>query len=195
MHQSAFQLPRRQFTGDEVDRMVEAGILAEDERVELLGGDLIVIEDQGPRHLHPLSRLMGRLARCYGDAFLVQPRSPIDCGPLERPAPDLALYPDEGNRAADHLVCGDELLLAVEVAWTSQALDHRKATIYARAGVPEYWLLDVAARRLEIHRSPTPAGHYEIVTLLAETQPVTPPGLDVVWRVADLLPAPDRGGE
>lgn len=188
-------LPRRLFTAAEVDRMVEAGVIDADEPLELIEGELIEVSPQGPQHIRPLAWLTGRLARAYGEGFTVQPQGPIDCGATSRPEPDVAVHPDDGDRAADRLIRGDELLLAIEVAWTSQALDHRKASIYARAGVPEYWLLDVAARRLEIHRSPTAAGHYEIVTLLAETQPVSPPGLDVVWRVADLLPAPDRGAE
>ena len=82
--------------------------------------------------------------------------------------------------------------LALEAADTAgaweQALDHAKAAIYARAGVPEYWILDIAARRLEVHRQPTADGIYEVVTILAETQSISPPGVDVSWRISDLLP-------
>ncbi len=178
----------RRFTADELDRMVAAGVVGEDEPLELLNGELVAVRPQGPNHIRPLSRLVGRLARAYGAAYEVQPQGPIDCGADSRPEPDVAVAAPDPGRPGDRLVRGDELVLAIEVAHTSQALDHAKAAIYARAGVPEYWILDIAARRLEVQRQPTAGGIYEVVTILAETQSITAPSLDTPWLISDLLP-------
>lgn len=83
---------------------------------------------------------------------------------------------------------GAEALLVVEIAQTSQHIDREKAALYASAQVPVYWLLDVAARRLEEYTNPTSDGRYALARVLDESASVTPPGAPVAWEIAALLP-------
>jgi Uma2 family endonuclease len=168
--------------------MVEAGILGEKEHVELLEGDLVEVPMQGPMHDSLTSELCRRLLFAYGDGHRVWCKKPLQASDHSLPEPDAAVVRDRDRESVLRFPRGEEALLAVEVACTSLALDRDKARIYARAGVPVYWLLDVEGRRLELHTEPSPSGRYEVITLLSEEKEIAPPGLEVRWRVGDLLP-------
>ena len=88
---------------------------------------------------------------------------------------------------ADHLPGDDDVLLAVEISHTTLAADRAKSRIYARAGVPEYWLLNLTERQLERHTHPAD-GDYGRKLILAESESVSPPERDdIAWRVGELL--------
>src|SRR5262249_2303886 len=82
---------------------------------------------------------------------------------------------------------GADTILVIEVARTSQAFDRRKASTYARSGVPVYWLIDLVARRLEVRSTPTSDGEYEQTVLLGEQHRVRLPALDLEWSVGSLF--------
>lgn len=167
--------------------MVEAGVLAEDEPVELLDGRLVVMTPQGPPHSATITRLQARLHDAYGDRFLVRTQLPLDAGEHDLPEPDLAIVrPDETAYMTRHPT-GRDAVLVVEVALTSQAVDRAKARLYARAGVAVYWLLDLEARRLEVRTDPAHDG-YEVTTVLAPNRSVDLPESHEQWTVASLLP-------
>ncbi len=176
--------PRRRFTADEVARMVEAGILAEDEHLELLDGELFAMSPQGPRHRATTVRLHRRLAEAFGPAFHVQDHSPIAAGPDSLPEPDVAVVRGSEADFADRHPSGADVALVVEVSVTSHALDRAKASVYARAGVAEYWQLDAPGRRLWVSTEPR-GGEYRVVRLLRDDEGVPVAGGSV--RVADLL--------
>ncbi|MCO5165754.1 MAG: Uma2 family endonuclease [Planctomycetes bacterium] len=181
--------PRRKFTADEVERMVEVGILGADEPVELLDGELVVVSPQGVAHAAIVSVLDRLLSRAYGDAAHLRVQTPIDAGPRSRPEPDLAVVRGEPRDYLERHPAGPDLLLVVEVAVTTLADARRKLPIYARAGVSVVWVLDVRRRRLEVHTGPDPRGAYGATTVLGDDDRVAlPRRRGARWRVADLLP-------
>jgi Uma2 family endonuclease len=181
------EVARRRFTVAEYETMVRAGIFGEDEHVELIDGDVVMVPPQGPEHSGCTTILDDRLSDAYGDGFVVREAKPLvtDDGV---PEPDHAVVRGASREFVKRHPRADEAVLVVEVAWTSQALDRAKAAVYARAGAPVYWLLDLAARRLEVHTEPQRDGRYRVARVLAETDEVALPEIDVRWRVADLLP-------
>lgn len=167
---------RRKLRGDEVLAMVEAGILDEDEPVELLDGELVVVSPQGPPHASTAAEVAARLRSAYGDGFHARLHSPVVAGPHSLPEPDVAVV---RGTALDyrhrHPVAADTALV-VEVSSSSRRTDRRKAAIYAAAGYAAYWIVDVVAGRLEVRTGPGPDRAYGVETLLGPDDSVTPPG-------------------
>jgi Uma2 family endonuclease len=157
------QLLRRRFTAKEYGRMVEAGILQEDDRVELLEGEIVEMAPIGSRH----AACVDRLNRLFSDGLrgrtIVRVQSPIWLGDYSEPQPDLALLrPRSDFYSTSHPGAGDTLLV-VEVADTSADYDRQvKLALYAQAGILEAWLVDLASGSVELHRAPGPAGYREV---------------------------------
>jgi Uma2 family endonuclease len=179
---------RRRFTADEYHRMAEAGILREDERVELLDGDVVEMSPVGDRHVEAVTRCGEAYAGAWAAGRLrISTQNPVRLGDHDEPQPDLALVP-RGIVGAPRL---GEILLAVEVADTSVADDREdKVPLYARAGIPETWILNVRDGVLEVYREPGPEGYARTYTLRPDRQVACEAFPDVVLRVADLLPPP-----
>lgn len=183
----ALGLERRRFTVEEVERMVDAGLLAEDEPIQLIEGEFIVMSPQGPEHSMSVGELAGRLHEAYRGIGHVRPQCPIHATDTSLPEPDLAVVRGVPRDYGKRHPRGSDVLLVVEIAKTSQAIDRVKARVYAAASVPEYWIVDLVARRVDVHREPGAAG-YGAVTAFDERAEISPPGTSLRWRVADLLP-------
>lgn len=165
---------RRQFTVDEYHRMAEAGILTEDDRIELIAGELITMSPIGTRHAACVKRLNRLLGRALGASVLISVQDPIRLGDDSEPQPDLAvLRPRPDDYARGHPTASDVLLL-IEVADTSQRYDREvKVPLYARAGIPEIWLVDLAAETVERYAEPA-NGTYRLVEQIRRGQTLTP---------------------
>jgi Uma2 family endonuclease len=144
---------QRRITVREYHRMIEAGILGEDERVELLAGTLVAMTPQGSRHAVVIQRLTAALVRTVGDELAVRPLLPLTLLEDSEPEPDLAVV-----RAVDAPLEGPHprsALLVIEVAGDSLSIDRQsKATLYARAGIPEYWIVNLGASSIEALSEP-----------------------------------------
>jgi Uma2 family endonuclease len=188
MSAATLQPPRKRFTRDEVEQMLDAGLFA-GQRFELIDGDLIDKMGQNPPHARALRLLHAWLVKVFG-AERVQMQLPIEAAPAERerslPEPDLSVLPEEKDDYRRRHPRGDELLLAVEVADTTVRYDATaKRDLYARAGVPEYWILDIPGRRLIVHRGLT-QGQFEQIDSIAENASVSAGGVEI--PVSELLP-------
>jgi Uma2 family endonuclease len=154
---------RRRFTVEEFHQMAQAGILNEDDRVELIEGEIVEMTPISSRHAACVDRLNRLFALRFGEATIVRVQSPIRLGELSEPQPDLALLklrPD--FYAAAHPGPEDALLL-VEVAETSSDYDRQvKIPLYAQADIPEVWLVDLQEEIVEIYRKPSPQGYGEV---------------------------------
>jgi Uma2 family endonuclease len=145
---------RRRFTIEEYEKMVETGILAQDDQVELIDGEIIEMSPIGDPHVACVINLTHLLVRGVGERARVQVQGPIRIAPRSVPQPDLAVlrprsYRREGATTAD-------ALLVIEVADTSLLYDRMvKLRLYAGAGLPEYWIVDANAETLEVYRSPS----------------------------------------
>lgn len=146
---------RRRFTVAEYHRMAEAGILAPDERVELIEGDIVQMAPIGGPHIMAVIRLTRLLVRAVGDRAAVSVQSPVRLDDDSEPEPDLALLKPREDEADETTPRADEVLLLVEVADSSLRYDLRtKRPLYARSRIPELWIVDLDAGVVEVCRSP-----------------------------------------
>ncbi len=181
-------LRQRTFSADEVLRMVDLDLIHEDEPLELLEGELIVVVPQGPVPRTLAVELADRLRPVYAGVAHIQSHSPFLAADNSLPEPDVAVVRGSARDYLERYPTGKEILLAVEIVVTSHELDRAKTRIYATAGIPEYWFLDVAARCLRAHREPADDRTYRVVTLSNETESISPPGSSETWLVGELLP-------
>ncbi len=187
--------PPRCWTREEYRRAGELEIFGPEERLELIEGEILQkMASQGTPHVTSTRLTVGVLEQAFGDGFEIRTQMPIGIGELSEPEPDVAVVPGGPRDYEDHHPTPEEILLLVEVSDKTLRFDRgRKARLYARAGIQEYWIVNLIERRLETHRDPTAEGVYRSVMSYAETDSVTPlaaPGASV--RVADLLPRPIR---
>jgi len=151
------RIPIRPLTVEDYERMVDLGILCEDDRVELLNGQLSEMSPQSPEHAQIVRWLTIRLIRGIDpDVAQVGSQLPVRLAPLSMPEPDIAIVP-AGSYAHAH---PKEALLVIEIAVSSRRLDlGTKAEIYAGAGIREYWVVDIPARVVHVHQSPVDDGY------------------------------------
>lgn len=178
----------RRFTVDEYYRMAEAGILGPDERVELLDGEILDLLPIGSRHAGVTSYLANRLIRALRERVLVMVQCPLRIDEHDEPQPDIAvLKPRDDDYRGQHPGPRDAYLV-IEVAESSIERDRfGKLPLYAKAKVPEFWLVDLVRDRIEVHRSPIQIA-YDDITVLAPGQPISPEAFpDIVLAVGDIL--------
>jgi len=192
---TAETLPRmRRWTRVEYERLIDLGVFGAGERLELLDGLLTVREPQGTRHAAAIRRVLAALRAALGEVWQIDSQLPLAVDAASEPEPDVAVVPRDPHayRAAHP----SRAVLVVEIAEGSYRVDHAyKASLYARAGVPEYWITDLAGNALEVHREPEPSPEapcgrrYRRVVPLrpgATVAPLVAPTAAIA--VADLLP-------
>jgi len=182
---------RHRWNRREYERAVAAGVFAPGARLELVDGEIVEMTPQGSRHAVAVQLVEEAQRRLFPAGFSVRVQMPLALDEVSEPEPDLAVVRGEPrDHVARHPGPGDALLV-VEVAEATLAWDRDvKAALYARAGVPECWVVDVAGRALHVMREPAPGGYGGRCVLGPGDQvlPVAaPPGGEPV-RVADLLP-------
>jgi Uma2 family endonuclease len=181
---------RKRFTREEVDRLAETEVFA-GQRYELIDGDLIDKRGQNPPHVSAIQLLLKFLAGLFA-VGMIRVQHPMEAAPGDRerslPEPDVAVLREDKIEHQSRHPRGDEMLLVIEVSDTTAAFDRtRKATLYARAGVPEYWVLDLNRRMLVVHREPD-GTQYRQTFLHASEEMVSLPGRSETIRIADILP-------
>ncbi|MFP4228978.1 MAG: Uma2 family endonuclease [Salinivenus sp.] len=149
---------QRPLTVEEYHRMAEAGILGEDDRVELLDGRLIAMSPIGPDHLHCVNRLNRLLTRRLYSTdppiAWVSVQNAIQLSDTSEPEPDVTLLRPDVSQ--DTMPGPDDVLLVVEVADTSADYDRSvKRAHYARAGIPMYWVVDLGRASVDVSWDPT----------------------------------------
>jgi Uma2 family endonuclease len=179
---------RKLLTAAEFEALARDGILAEGAGVELIEGEVVTMSPIGPLHSALSARLMYMLIGRLGARAHVRAANPVLLSDITEPQPDLAIVPhrDDYYRTA-HPKPADILCL-IEVSDTSLAFDRgRKARLYAAAGVPEYWILNLRDDVLEVRRDPRPEG-YGAVRLLRRGERVACAAFpDLSLEVAEIL--------
>jgi len=157
--------PLRRFTVAEYYRMAEVGILAPEERVELLDGEIIQVSPIGSRHAACVDRI-NRLLIPAQPRAIVRVQGPIRLDDHSEPEPDLALLRPRPDFFATGHPGPADVFLIVEVMDTSAASDRTiKLALYARSGIAEVWLVDLNRGLIEVHRHPSAAGFGEVLIL------------------------------
>ena len=179
----------RRFTVPEFLRMVETGILGDEDHVELIDGEVLTVAPQGPKHRCLKDELHGRLLAAYkGESVHVLNQGPLYLGDYNLPEPDIAVIRGTGRDYLSRHPSGTDTVLVVELAISSQRRDRNKAAAYARGGVSVYWLLDLAARALAVYTNPdSERGEYSQRLSLGPDDSVSLPALPLSWPVPSLL--------
>ena len=184
----------RRWTRQEYDKMVTAGIFPPGERVELVDGEILAMTPQGSAHATAVSLTEEVLRVLFGRGYNVRVQMPLALDPSSEPEPDLTVVPGSPRDYRD--AHPTSAFLLVEVADTTLQYDReQKGSLYARAGVAEYWIVNLLDRCVEVYREPAPSsqgrygwGYRTVHTYTAEDRlsPLTAPQARV--SVADLLP-------
>lgn len=186
--------PPRRFTVDEYLQMTESGILTEDDAVELIHGQIVELSPENTPHRATIMKVTRVLVESLdADTYAVQTPSTLPLDDRNAPEPDLAVL----RGTPDDLMQGElPVALVIEVADTSLERDRTvKQRLYAQAGIPAYWIVNLAARELEMFSDPRGERYRERTTRpepAAVNVPVTPP---VSVEVQDLLPTSRQEGE
>lgn len=165
------------FTREEYHRMWESGLFSS-KRVELLDGEIITMPPQNPPHAGTTSRLATVVIRSLGTNFTVRIQAPVVLNNWSEPEPDVAICRfDPDNYRHEHPKASDIHLL-IEVADSSLAYDRRQKTVaYATSEIPEYWIVNLADRRIEVFSDPDPvAQRYRQERLAFRGDTLTLPG-------------------
>jgi Uma2 family endonuclease len=155
-------IQRRTFTVRDIELMVEAGIIAERERIELIFGELIRMNPKGIRHETIKMLMMLRFARLRPPDVLFIPETTFRLSPDTYIEPDFVVFPGQAGVAG---LTAASALLAIEIADSSLAFDlGAKAEVYAYFGIRELWVVDATADQIHVHRKPEDGRYTEIAT-------------------------------
>jgi len=161
------------FTVASYQRLAELGVLREDDRVELIDGQVVEMSPIGDRHASCVRRLNRRLSRDLRDVALVDVQNPVVLDEYDAPQPDLAVLKPRADGYTKHPRAADTLLV-IEVSDTSVAYDRDiKIPLYARAGIPEAWLVDLPADAIAVYREPA-GGEYTSVWVVSRGDTLSP---------------------
>lgn len=187
-----FETRPRTFTVDDVRRMIEAGILHEDERVELVDGELVEMASKSIVHDVVVTALTRLLVTATSPDIVVAVDATLQLSRLTLLEPDFLLFPKlarVASREGFATVAGADVLLAVVVSVSSLRYDRgRKAALYAAHGIPEYWVIDAGARTAFVHIGPKESGWERVTEVGAHDmlRPIAPALSGVAVRLADL---------
>jgi Uma2 family endonuclease len=184
----------RKWTRVEYERLVDSEILGPSDRIELLGGEMIVKEPQSSPHVAGIQLVARAFRQAFGDGWDVRVQAPVALDEESEPEPDVSVVRGDPRDYRDaHPTCP---ALVVEVALSRLGFDReRKGSLYARAAIAEYWIVNLPDHRLEVYRDPVPDGaapfgwRYGSAATLGPERRVVPlavPGVEI--PVADMLP-------
>ncbi len=184
----------RRFSRAEYEKLIDLGVFQPGEAIELIGGELMVAEPQGAAHYTAIRKIAKALEAAFGPGWEVRAQGPIGLDEDSEPEPDVAVVP--GSPEDYRRAHPSRPALTVEVAESSLGADRlRKGSLYARAGLQDYWVLNLVERVLEVYREPAPdtaapfGWHYarcEVFDASARVTPLAAPGSSI--PVAHLLP-------
>lgn len=153
---------RRRFTVAELEQIAAAGVFGEDERFELLEGEIVQMSALGPQHSACVDRLNKRLQQMVHDRAIVRVQNPIRLGEHSQPQPDISLVQPRDDFYAGGHPEPEDVLLLIEVSESSLTYDREvKLPLYARAGIAEIWLVALLPQVVEIYLAPGENGYGE----------------------------------
>ena len=176
------------FTVDEYYRMVDAGLLTEDSRVELIDGVIVDMPPIGPGHSGNVIWFTGALQELFGGFAQLSIQNPLRLGLRVEPQPDVMLLRPRADHYRTSHPRPDDVLLLVEVADSSLTYDRKtKARVYARAGIADYWIVNRVDFAVEVYRDPA-RSRYRSVQVLKRGDGIQPLAFpDVSIAVSDIL--------
>lgn len=167
--------------------MIKHGMLTESDKVELIHGQIVTMSPKGSRHAACLSEVNRWLNQHVSRSMIVRPQDPIQIPNHSEPEPDLALVKFREDKYANGHPLPEEVLLVIEIADSSLDYDRRvKAPLYAEAGIPAYWIINLPDGVIEQHTQPL-GDRYKTVRVLERGERLNLPGSDLGVLVEDWL--------
>jgi Uma2 family endonuclease len=162
-------------------KMAETGVLTEEDRVELIEGDIFKMSPIGPPHGGITGRLTKLLILAAGDSAVLLPGSTLPLGDYSAPQPDLLLLAPRADSYCSRHPLPSEVLLVIEISDSSLAFDRGvKRAVYAKHGIAEYWVVDVPQTRVHRYLGPTSDGWYAQTKIFAAGDVIAPQALPAV---------------
>jgi len=185
---SVLHAPTYRWTVREFEKLGEAGIFHEGDRVELLDGQIVVKEPIGYRHAQAVNRLSNFFARRGGGRFHVSPQNPVNLDERSQPQPDICLLDLRADDLPSH-PSPDLIFLVIEVSDSSVRYDREdKRPAYARQGVREFWLLNLEDNVLEVYREPV-GDTFTVERIVHPEETIAPLAFpDLVAKAGDFIP-------
>ena len=182
------QPQRYYFNVDDYYRMADAGVFPIDARVELIEGEVVEMCPIGNRHAGCVNRLGTFLSRGVGGIAIVAVQNPVRLNDFSEPQPDIALLKPRADFYSNSHPTPADVLLIIEVADTSVDFDRRiKLPLYARAGIPETWLMLLPKDLIEVHSQPVNGKYQKVQRLKRGKALVSPTVSGLTFKVDDLL--------
>jgi Uma2 family endonuclease len=187
---NSIQVERKLFTVLEYEQMIAAGVLNEDDRLELMEGDILAMSPIGGLHIHVVNRLTRLFVQQLKDRAVVSVQNPVRLSNSE-PQPDLAILRPEVDERAAAVPAADDVLLLIEVSDTTAAYDQSvRVPLYGREGIRETWLVFLTEGVIEVYRGPG-AGGYRKKETFGPHEVLAPEALpDVRLTVDDIIGLP-----
>ncbi len=185
----ALELKRRRFTVEEYHWMARVGILGEDDRVELIDGEIVEMTPIGHRHAVCVKQLNRAFSHLFDDVAVISVQDPVHLSEYSEPEPDLALVTPPADSYLSSHPRPRDILLIVEVAQSSASPDRRvKVPLYAHCSIPEVWLVDLEQETITVYRDPAPGG-YRTAQVVRRGEQLAPSAFpDRPLAVDELLP-------
>ncbi|MEB3289127.1 MAG: Uma2 family endonuclease [Leptolyngbya sp.] len=169
--QSVRDLTLKQWTVEDYHRMLGAGILSSEDRVELLEGQIVEMVPQNPPHASRIDDGGDYLKALFAQRAKVRVQLPVTLAPGSEPEPDFAIVRPDPNRYRERHPGPQDILLLIEVADATLTRDRtHKAAIYAKAGIPEYWIIDLPQRQMIVLHDPQGGTYQQEQILGSEDQ-------------------------
>ncbi|MCP4357791.1 MAG: Uma2 family endonuclease [Chloroflexi bacterium] len=180
------QVKKHLITVEKYDQMIIAGVFNEDNRLELIGGEIIEMSPIGIPHVAYVNKLNNLFSRHLLDEVIVSVQNPINLDTFSEPEPDIALLQPRDDFYTGGLAEPEDIFLLIEVADTSLEYDRTiKLPRYAQAGIMEVWIVNLNDQQVEIYRRPSPTGYLKTAKP-DKNQPFTPlafPHLELTTQI------------
>ena len=179
---------RYKFDVHQYHAMAKAGVLREDDRVELIDGEIVAMSSIGPEHIGAVNSSAEFWILALAGRATVQIQGSIRLDEWNEPQPDVAILKRRDDFYRSGLAGPDDVILLIEVSDTSLRYDRRiKLALYARFGIPEFWIANIRARSIEVYTDPV-NGEYTSLQTFRRGQTITPTAFpDVVLPVSDII--------
>ena len=182
-------IKQREWTVAEYHQMIEAGILGADEQIELIEGKIVEMSPQGPPHATTTGCVSEYFTQLLGNRVAIRIQVPVTLQPKSEPEPDIALVLPPQRRYRDHHPTEREIFLVIEIADSTIIGDREvKRKMYAKAGIADYWVIDVKNSYLFVFRNPRGETYLQEIELGRGDRVMPLAFPDVSVSVDELLP-------
>lgn len=180
-------LQRRRFTVAEYHRLAKVGILQPDDRVELLDGEIIEKNPINSPHAGMVNRMVRFINKILKEETIISVQNPIAVNMFSEPEPDIVIAKFRDDDYIDHHPTPEEILLLIEVSDSTLKKDRTiKRDIYAKAGIKEYWIININDKQVEVFREPK-NGKYHLQQIISDPKEINADVLDLSISYEDLF--------